>query len=70
LERVAATPRIPEWERIAAKVAHYAEKAVRGEVTEDAALTALDADVDLLLEKRRWLLEQEAARPAPGGQAP
>jgi multiple sugar transport system substrate-binding protein len=57
LERVAPTPRIPEWERIASKVGQYAEKAVRGEMGEDAALTALDHDVDLILEKRRWLLE-------------
>lgn len=56
LERVASTPRIPEWERIAAKVAQYAEKAVRGELDQDAALAALDHDVDLILEKRRWLL--------------
>jgi multiple sugar transport system substrate-binding protein len=59
LEQVAATPKIPEWERIADKVAHYAEKAVRGEVAPDAALAALDADVDRILEKRRWLLERE-----------
>lgn len=56
LERVAATPKIPEWERIAAKLAHYAEKAVRGELSEDAALAGLDADVDRILEKRRWLM--------------
>jgi multiple sugar transport system substrate-binding protein len=58
LECVASTPKIPEWERIASKVAQYAEKAVRGEMGEDAALTALDHDVDLILEKRRWLLER------------
>jgi multiple sugar transport system substrate-binding protein len=58
LERVASTPRIPEWERIASKVAHYAEKAVRGEVSEEEALAGLDADVDRILEKRRWLLEK------------
>jgi multiple sugar transport system substrate-binding protein len=59
LERVAATPKIPEWERIAAKLAHYAEKAVRGEVSEEEALAGLDADVDRILEKRRWLMEKE-----------
>lgn len=58
LEHVAATPKIPEWERIASKVAQYAEKAVRGEMGEDAVLTALDHDVGLILEKRRWLLER------------
>jgi multiple sugar transport system substrate-binding protein len=59
LERVAATPKIPEWERIAAKLAHYAERAVRGELSEDEALARLDADVDRILEKRRWLLKKE-----------
>jgi multiple sugar transport system substrate-binding protein len=58
LERVAPTPKIPEWERIASKVAHYAEKAVRGEMSEGEALAGLDADVDRILEKRRWLLEK------------
>ena len=56
LERVRATPKIPEWERIAGKVAQYSEAAVRGDMTIDAALAALDRDVDALLEKRRWLL--------------
>lgn len=60
LERVVYTPKIPEWERIAGKIAHYAEKAVRGELTEDQALAALDQDVDHILEKRRWLLRKQA----------
>jgi len=57
LEFVKPTPRIPEWEQIASKIAHYAEQAVRRSMTADAALTALDRDVDGLLEKRRWLLQ-------------
>lgn len=59
LERAAPLPKIPEWERIAAKIAHYAEKVVRGELAEDEALKRLDADVDLILEKRRWLMDKE-----------
>jgi multiple sugar transport system substrate-binding protein len=58
LERVRATPKIPEWERIAGKLALYSEAAVRGDLTIDAALAALDHDVDALLEKRRWLLDR------------
>ncbi len=58
LERVMSTPKIPEWERIASKIAHYAEKAVRGELTEEQAVSALDEDVDHILEKRRWLLRK------------
>jgi multiple sugar transport system substrate-binding protein len=56
LERLAPTPRIPEWERIATKLAQYAEKAARGELGETEALAHLDAEVDHILEKRRWLL--------------
>jgi multiple sugar transport system substrate-binding protein len=59
LEAVRATPKIPEWERIAAKVAQWSEAAIRGDVAADEALARLDADVDAVLEKRRWLLARE-----------
>jgi multiple sugar transport system substrate-binding protein len=39
----------------AGRLSHHLELAVRGDVTLDAALAALDADVDAILEKRRWL---------------
>jgi multiple sugar transport system substrate-binding protein len=55
LEHVRALPKVPEWERIAAKLSRYAEAAVRGELGADAALTALDRDVDTILAKRRSL---------------
>lgn len=58
LEHVRPTPRIPEWERIAALVARYAEEAARGRLDAAAALAALDRDVDDLLEKRRWMLRR------------
>ena len=58
-----ATPAIPEWERIASRIAYYAEQAVRGALSVDAALTALDRDVDRILEKRRWLLARKVAAP-------
>ncbi len=54
-EYVRSTPKIPEWERIAAKIGEYAEAAVRGDMTLDEALGTLDHDVDAMLEKRRWL---------------
>jgi multiple sugar transport system substrate-binding protein len=56
LERAVPLPRVPEWERIATKVYEYGEAAARGRLTVDQALTGLDADVDRMLEKRRWLL--------------
>jgi multiple sugar transport system substrate-binding protein len=58
LQHVRSTPKIPEWERIADKIGQYAEAAIRGNMTTDEALTALDTDVDGILEKRRWLLRR------------
>ncbi len=57
LQLVRATPKVPEWERIATRLTHYLELAVRGDLELDAALAALDRDVDAILEKRRWLRE-------------
>ena len=56
LRRVQATPLIPEWERIAQRIAYYAERAVRKQLSVDEALAALNQDVDRILEKRRWLI--------------
>jgi len=58
LERVVATPKIPEWEQIANRVWVAAEQAVRGSHTAAEALAALDKDVDRMLVKRRWLREK------------
>jgi multiple sugar transport system substrate-binding protein len=57
---VNATPKIPEWEQIAfAKVQEYAERAARNDMSVDEALKNLDKDVNRILEKRRWLVEQK-----------
>ncbi len=73
LAHVRATPKIPEWERIAAKITEHAEGLVRGDVALDAALAALDHDVDAILEKRRWMLDRPtraaAPVPAPAGRS-
>lgn len=64
LGRVAPTPKVPEWERIATRVAEAAEQVMRGGRDLDEALAALDTDVDRMLEKRRWLLDRaEEERP-------
>jgi multiple sugar transport system substrate-binding protein len=56
-KHVVATPKVTEWEQIAySKVQQYAELAARGVMSVDEALKNLDNDVDLILEKRRWLL--------------
>jgi len=64
LDALATTPRIPEWERIASRLAHYTEEAARGRLAPEAALASLDRDVDAILEKRRWLLERSRAAEA------
>ncbi len=58
LKRVRSTPKVPEWELIATRVQERAEMAVRGAVSADSALALLDADVERILEKRRWLLQR------------
>jgi multiple sugar transport system substrate-binding protein len=58
LQSVAPTPKVPEWERIATRLAESAEQVMRGGRSLDAALTDLDRDVDQMLEKRRWMLDQ------------
>ncbi|MGZ6988866.1 MAG: sugar ABC transporter substrate-binding protein [Thermoanaerobaculia bacterium] len=60
LGHVTATPRVPEWEQVAQKVAEHLEPAIRGVATVDAALASLDADVSALLAKRRWVLGRKA----------
>jgi multiple sugar transport system substrate-binding protein len=59
LQHVASPPKVPEWERIATRVAECAEQVMRGGRDLDSALAALDADVDRILEKRRWMLDRE-----------
>lgn len=61
LTQAAPPPRIPEWEQIAHKLAEYAERAVRGELSAGDALTLLDREVYRILEKRRWLLRKESS---------
>ena len=58
LERVRPAPKIPEWERIFQEMQATAERVVYGTEGIEAATTALDARVDALLEKRRWLRER------------
>ena len=63
LRRVQATPPIPEWERIAQRIAYYAELAIRKQLSVDEALATLNQDVDRILEKRRWLIGQGMITP-------
>jgi multiple sugar transport system substrate-binding protein len=61
LERVKATPAVPEWERIAQEVQLYATRAHRHGTPIAEVAAALDARVDGFLEKRRWMLARAAS---------
>jgi multiple sugar transport system substrate-binding protein len=61
LERVRAAPKIPEWERIFQEMQLAAERVVHRRQSIEAATTQLDASVDALLEKRRWLRARVSA---------
>ena len=62
LERVKPVPKVLEWERVVQEMRLATERVVRGGQSQDRAVTALDARVDGVLEKRRWVLEQGAER--------
>ena len=56
---VVATPKIPEWEQIVfSKLQQYVELAARDVLTVREALKKLDDDVNVILEKRRWMLSR------------
>jgi multiple sugar transport system substrate-binding protein len=61
LERVRPTPPVPEWERIANEMQLTAARVVGGRESIDTAVRTLDARVDGILEKRRWMLERTAS---------
>jgi multiple sugar transport system substrate-binding protein len=58
---VRAAPKIPEWERIFQAMQLSAERVVARNQDIDEATTQLDASVDALLEKRRWLIARAQA---------
>jgi multiple sugar transport system substrate-binding protein len=56
LKRTVATPKIPEWEQIAQMVRQTTELLSMDRLTVDEATAELDRSVNLMLEKRRWML--------------
>ncbi|MGH8284474.1 MAG: sugar ABC transporter substrate-binding protein [Steroidobacteraceae bacterium] len=60
LERAKPVPKVAEWERIMDEMRLVAERAVDGGLSIDAAVELLDARVDRILEKRRWMLDRGA----------
>lgn len=64
LDRAVATPKIPEWERLATMIAEYGERAIRTRATTTQVAAALDDNASQILTKRRWMLarKEENAR--------
>jgi len=59
LERARTAPKVPEWERIVNEMQLAAEQVVAGKIDIEQATTVLDARVDAILEKRRWMLARK-----------
>lgn len=59
LERVLPAPKVPEWERIVQELRMVTERAVHEQWTAAETSRELDARIDRILEKRRWMLARE-----------
>jgi multiple sugar transport system substrate-binding protein len=70
LERVKPAPKVLEWERIVQEMRLVTERVVRGGESQEKAVQDLDKRVDEILEKRRWIYQQQhpqaVAAPAAG----
>jgi len=55
-------PQVPEWEEIATTIFEHGEQAIRKAKTVDQTLKSLDDDVNAMLEKRRYLLDQSKVK--------
>jgi len=64
LQRTRALPAVPEIETIMSRVIEYSEASIRGNAPAAQSLTGLDAAVDRILEKRRWVLDRESTASA------
>lgn len=61
LQNTISTPKIPEWEQIViSKIQTTVEKTANKSAGIDEALKSLDNDVNRILEKRRWIVQQKA----------
>ncbi len=72
LERVRATPKVLEWERIVQEMRLVTERVVRGGESQEKAVQELDRRVDDILAKRRWIWAQQhpdAAKTAKTAEA-
>lgn len=66
LERVKPTPKVLEWERIVQEMRLASERVVRGGAPQEQVVRELDARVDKILEKRRWMQQRDASDSTAG----
>ena len=59
LQRVDPLPQIPEWEQIVIRLQIYVEYIATKTMTVERALKQFDGEVDVILEKRRWIVEHQ-----------
>ncbi|MFZ4620028.1 MAG: sugar ABC transporter substrate-binding protein [Bacteroidota bacterium] len=59
LQRVDPLPQIPEWEQIVIRLQTYVEYVATGTMTVDKAMKQFDGEVDVMLEKRRWIVSKK-----------
>jgi multiple sugar transport system substrate-binding protein len=62
LERVTPAPRVPQLERIVTEMQHTAERVAHGDLGVADGATEIDAAVDAILAKRRWMLARGSSR--------
>ncbi len=58
LELARPLPKVPEWERVVTEMQVVADRMVRGEYTVRGAAAEINARVDEILAKRRWMMER------------
>ncbi len=64
LERVRAVPKVPEWERIATELRVVLEQVIHGKLRAAETPSEMDRRADLILAKRRWMLDRTSTRRA------
>ncbi|HEV8657929.1 MAG TPA: hypothetical protein VGS96_04810, partial [Thermoanaerobaculia bacterium] len=58
LDRTVPTPQIPEWEHITVVIFEEGELAARGQFDARRGAARIEARVNAMLAKRRWVMAQ------------
>ena len=68
LDHTVALPRLPEWENIATSIFEHGQLAALGAFDAREGAHRLDAKVEAMLEKRRWVLSRTEGRSHESGR--